>query len=173
MTRLGIEPRSPRPLANTLTIMPMSDKSKVGDLSRRWPKGSIFSSYPPRCRGGHYSIPWIAPLYSWSILSVKQDFIKYHFLSLWYDSTWHRTPVSRAIGKNKSSHGRKRFWNLHSQWKQILYFYKFYTKKHVFDFHCLKIFSSLNNSFFNSMFPRTLESIKPNISAWPLFYYNM
>ena len=29
--------------------------------------------------------------------SLKQGNIKYYFLSLWYDSTWDWTPVSRAI----------------------------------------------------------------------------
>ena len=32
--------------------------------------------------------------------SVKQGRTKYHFLSLWYDSTWDWTQVSRAIGKH-------------------------------------------------------------------------
>ena len=32
--------------------------------------------------------------------SVKQGGIKYHFLSLWYDSTWDWTPVSRTIGEH-------------------------------------------------------------------------
>ena len=32
-------------------------------------------------------------------MSVKQGGIKNHFLSLWYDSTWYWTPVSRAIGE--------------------------------------------------------------------------
>ena len=36
------------------------------------------------------------------MLSVKQGVIKYHFLSLWYDSTWDWTPVSRAIGQYSS-----------------------------------------------------------------------
>ena len=31
------------------------------------------------------------------MLSVKQNSIKYHFLSLWYDSTWDWTPVSRTL----------------------------------------------------------------------------
>ena len=34
--------------------------------------------------------------------NVKQDGIKYHFLSLWYDSTWDWTPVSRAIGEDST-----------------------------------------------------------------------
>ena len=31
------------------------------------------------------------------MLGVKQECIKYHFLSLWYDSTWDGTLVSRTI----------------------------------------------------------------------------
>ena len=34
------------------------------------------------------------------MLSVKQGGIKNHFLSLWYDSTWDWTQVSRAIGEH-------------------------------------------------------------------------
>ena len=42
-----------------------------------------------KSRGGRYSISWIAPLYPYLlILSAKQGGTKYHFLSLWYDSTW-------------------------------------------------------------------------------------
>ena len=37
------------------------------------------------------------------VLSVKQGGIKYHFLSLWHDSTWDWIQVSRAIGK-RSTH---------------------------------------------------------------------
>ena len=36
------------------------------------------------------------------MLSVKQGSIKYHFLSLWYDSTWDWTPVSRTIGEHST-----------------------------------------------------------------------
>ena len=31
------------------------------------------------------------------MLNVKQGSIKYHFLGLWYDSTWDWTPVSQTI----------------------------------------------------------------------------
>ena len=34
------------------------------------------------------------------MLSVTQGGIKYHFLSLWYYSTWDWTPVSQAIGEH-------------------------------------------------------------------------
>ena len=36
------------------------------------------------------------------MLSVKQGGIKYHFLSLWYYSTWDWTQVSRAIGEHSN-----------------------------------------------------------------------
>ena len=36
------------------------------------------------------------------LLSVKQGNIKYHFLSLWYESTRDRTLVSQAIGKQST-----------------------------------------------------------------------
>ena len=36
------------------------------------------------------------------MLSVKQGGIKYHFLSLWYDSTWDWTQVSQAIGEHSN-----------------------------------------------------------------------
>ena len=45
----------------------------------------------PMCRGGRYSFPGLLyfTLDPYLImLSVKQGGIKYHFLSLWYDSTW-------------------------------------------------------------------------------------
>ena len=38
------------------------------------------------------------------MLSVKQGGIKYHFLSLWYDSTWDWTQVSRAIGEHTNQY---------------------------------------------------------------------
>ena len=36
------------------------------------------------------------------MLSVKQRSIKYHILSLWYDSTWEWIQVSRAIGEHST-----------------------------------------------------------------------
>ena len=38
------------------------------------------------------------------MLSVKQGGIKYHFLSLWYDSTWDWTQVTQAISKHSNHH---------------------------------------------------------------------
>ena len=97
MTRLGIEPRSPGRLANTLLIRPMNIYvcvymyifvcawvcvyiyiyiyiyiymyiSNVGDFSRGWPEGSFFNSYYTNVFGRVLLLPWIAPLYRWSVL---------------------------------------------------------------------------------------------------------
>ena len=52
-------------------------------------KAPFSKATTPRCRGGHYCFPWIAPLYTYLIiLSVTQGGIKYHFKSIWYDATW-------------------------------------------------------------------------------------
>ena len=41
-----------------------------------------------RCRGGCYSLFYFTLDPFLTMLSVKQGGIKYHFLSVWYDSTW-------------------------------------------------------------------------------------
>ena len=64
---------------------------KLVTLVESDPKASFSIATTPRCRGGHYFFPWIAPFTLdpyFIMLSVKQGGIKYHFLSLWYDSTW-------------------------------------------------------------------------------------
>ena len=43
------------------------------------------------------------------MLSVKQGGIKYRFLSLWYDSTWDWTQISRAIGKHYNYYANVQF----------------------------------------------------------------
>ena len=47
------------------------------------------------------------------MMSVKQGSIKYHFFSLWYDSTWDWTQVSRAIGKHSNHYERSNAPSLH------------------------------------------------------------
>ena len=49
------------------------------------------------------------------MLSVKQGIIKYHFLSLWYDSTWDWTQISRAIGEHSSN-----IYNHFTDFKQMI-----------------------------------------------------
>ena len=41
------------------------------------------------------------------MLSVKQEGIKYHFLSFWYDLTWDWTLVSRAIGEHSTQYNNQ------------------------------------------------------------------
>ena len=60
----------------------------------------------PRCRERCYSFPWLAPLTLdpyLIMLNVKQEGIKYDFLSLWHDSTQDRTLVSLTTGEHSLS----------------------------------------------------------------------
>ena len=47
------------------------------------------------------------------MLSVTQGGIKYQFLSLWYDSTWDWTQVSRTIGEHSNHRGSTNSINNH------------------------------------------------------------
>ena len=64
---------------------------KLATIVEGNPKAPFSIATTPRCRGGRYSFPgllyFILDPYL-IMLSVKQGGIKYHFLSLWYDSTW-------------------------------------------------------------------------------------
>ena len=65
--------------------------SKLATLVEGDPKAPFSIATTPMCREGRYSVPWIAPLtldLYLIMLSVKQGDIDYHFLCLWYDSTW-------------------------------------------------------------------------------------
>ena len=84
-------------------------KSKVGDLSRWDPKNPIFNSYHTEVLGKVLlhsldcsTLPLILTRLSFINLSVKQGRIKYHFLNIWYDSTWDWNLVSRTIGKHST-----------------------------------------------------------------------
>ena len=79
------------------------------------PKAPLSIATTTRCREGWYSIPWIAPLYPWSLL-YKQGGIKYNFLSFWYDPTWDWNPVLRTIDEGCSLYF-KIF--LHNQFKSL------------------------------------------------------
>ena len=59
-----------------------------------------------RCSGWRNSFPWVAPLTFDTyliLLRVKQVDTKYHFFSLWYDSAWYWTPVSRTISEHTNN----------------------------------------------------------------------
>ena len=65
-------------------------KSKLATIVEGNPKAPFLIATTPRCKGGRYFFPGLLyftlDLYL-IMLSVKQGDIKYHFLSLWYDST--------------------------------------------------------------------------------------
>ena len=50
----------------------ISKKSKVGDLSRGDPKAPFPIATTLRFRGGRYSFPWIAPLYTWYVPYIAE-----------------------------------------------------------------------------------------------------
>ena len=77
---------------------PYKSKVKLATIVEGNPKAPFSIATTPMCRGGRYSFPGL--LYFTLDPSVKQGGIKYHFLSLWYDSTWDWTQVSRAIGEH-------------------------------------------------------------------------
>ena len=67
-----------------------SNKVKLATLVEGNPKAPFSIATTPMCRGGHYSFPGLLyfTLDPYLImLSAKQGGIKYHFLSLWYDSS--------------------------------------------------------------------------------------
>ena len=75
------------------------------------PKAPFSIATTPRCWGGRYSFPGLLyfTLVPYLImLSVKQGGIKYHFLSLWYDSTWDWTQSPRPLA-NTSWEDKKGF----------------------------------------------------------------
>ena len=68
-----------------------SNKVKLATIVEGNPKAPFSIATTPMCRGGRYSFPGLLnfTLDPYLImLSAKQGSIKYHFLSLWYDSTW-------------------------------------------------------------------------------------
>ena len=78
-------------------------KVKLATIVEGNQKAPFSIATTPMCRGRRYSFPGLLyfTLDPYLImLSAKQGGIKYHFLSLWYDSTWDWTQVSRAIGEH-------------------------------------------------------------------------
>ena len=86
--------------------------SKLATIVEGNPKAPFSIATTPRCRGGRYSFPGLLyfTLDPYLImLSVKQGGIKFRFLSLWYDSTWDWTQVSRAIGEHSNRQANVRY----------------------------------------------------------------
>ena len=57
---------------------PNNDKSvkkikvKLATLVKGGPKARFSIAITSWCRGGHYSLPWIAPLYPWSLPYIAE-----------------------------------------------------------------------------------------------------
>ena len=79
--------------------------NKLATIIEGDPKAPFSIATTPRCRGRRYIFPGLLHFTLdpyLIILSVMQRGIKYHFLSLWCDSTWDWTQVSRAIGEHSN-----------------------------------------------------------------------
>ena len=80
----------------------------------------------PRCRGGHYFFSWNAPLYPWNVPYNAEFYARKHqvpFWSLWYDSTWDWTPVSRTLGEHSTHYSNGPVIYVLQLWTiDILYF---------------------------------------------------
>ena len=100
-----LRPDAPVPWLTAGSKVNMLQVSKVSNRSRGWPEGSLFNSYYTEVEGRALLLSldcstW--PLIITLMLCVKQGSIKYHFLSLWYDSTWDWTQVSGTIGEHSN-----------------------------------------------------------------------
>ena len=82
----GIPYRANRLFNFPITVFLVSKVSKVGDRCRRWPEGSLFNSYYTVVYGK--TLPYIADC------STRRYQVP--FSSLWYDTTWDWTLVSRG-----------------------------------------------------------------------------
>ena len=84
--------------------------SKVGDLSQRWTNGSFSIATTLRCRGGHYSIPRIAPLYPWSSPLAQ---------SIWPEQSWRA--VWWSLGRLALGHAGIIFTHTHTHTHIYIY----------------------------------------------------
>ena len=83
----------------------ISTRVAVATLVEGYPKASFSIATKPRCREGATPFPGLLH-FTFDpyliVLRAKQYGIKNHFLSLWSDSTWDRTSVSRTIGEHST-----------------------------------------------------------------------
>ena len=74
-----------------LVLLYINISKKLATIVEGNPKVPFSIATTPRCRGGRNSFPgWLYFTLDPHLimLIVKQGGSKYHFLSLWYDSTW-------------------------------------------------------------------------------------
>ena len=74
--------------------------NKLVTLVKGDPKAPFSIATTLRCKGGHYSIPWIVPFYPWS-LPYNAVLIKAASSTI-FDLTRDWTPISQTIGKHST-----------------------------------------------------------------------
>ena len=85
-----------------LFVVVYFDKIKLATVAEGHPKALFSISTTLRCKEGATHFPGFLhfPLDTYPLMvNVQLGYMKYHFLSLWYDSTWDWTLVSKTIGE--------------------------------------------------------------------------
>ena len=98
----------------------MKEVSKLASIVKGYPKAPFLIATTLCEREGATPFPGLphSTLDPYLIrLSVKQGDIEYHFLSLWYDSTWDWTPVSQAIDEHSNHHANVQYYEGKSKLK--------------------------------------------------------
>ena len=88
---------------------------KLVTLVESDPKAPFSIATTPRCRRMAQLLSLDCSTYL-IVLSTKQGKIKYHFLSLWYDTTWDWTQVSRTIGEHLNHYNEVNLLLVFSVW---------------------------------------------------------
>ena len=125
-----------------------------GDL-----KAPFLIATTPRCWGRCYSIPWIAPLYPWSLLyGAKQGSIKYHFwvfgmtqpgIEPWSPGALVNTLLIRPMASRLQHRFQEKLWQPSSM-KTAMWLYSWLT---VFD------------CFFSFVKPPMASALSTNIGS--------
>ena len=64
------------------------DDIKLATLVEGNTKAPFSIATTPRCRGGRYSIPWIAPVYPWSLHYIAEWLARRHQVSFYESLIW-------------------------------------------------------------------------------------
>ena len=67
-------------------------------------KAHFSTATTPRCRGGHHSIPWIAPFYPWSLPYNAECYTRRHQVSFFESLVW----LDQELNSNLPDH----WWTL-------------------------------------------------------------
>ena len=89
---------------------------KIGELSRGDPRALFSIANTLRCRGGRYSIPWIAPLYPWSLpYNARRRQVPFFVSLVWLDlglNPWSPEPLANTLLIKSNSLKTATYWEM-------------------------------------------------------------